>query len=294
MHTNTKILAKEFESLIPKTLNEALDLLDTYKNKKIRLLAGGTDLLVKLKITELEVDYLLNIKNIPELDFIHAEKGLKIGAMTSLSCIAKEKKVRTDYTALYEGICSMAAPAIRNMGTLAGNIGNASPAADTVPPLMAYGAKIKLKSKKGERTLSLEDFMIGVGKTLIEPDELITEINLPQLPKNTGSAFSKKSRVKADLSKINLAIYLQRKDDICIDCKIVFGSVAIKAIRAEKTENILKGQIIDDKLINKAAEEASLEIKPIDDIRSTAEYRVAISKIMFKDSFQLAWTRTKA
>jgi len=293
MQTNTKILAKEFEYLAPKTLDEALDLLDKYKDKNIKILAGGTDLLVKMKTTDLQVDYLLNIKNIPELDFIDTTQGLKLGAITPLSHIAKEEKVKMNYAALYEGIMSMAAPAVRNMGTVAGNLGNASPAADTVPPLIAYGAEVKLQSKRGERTVLMEDLIIGVGKTLLEPDEMITEINISEIPKNTGSAFLKKSRVKADLSKINLAVYLERKGNTCQDCKIVFGSVAIKALRAEKTENLLKEQTVSSELINKAAEQASLEIKPIDDIRSTAEYRIAMSKEMLKNGFELAWARAK-
>lgn len=293
MQTNTKILAKEFEYLAPKTLDEALNLLDKYKDKNIKILAGGTDLLVKMKTTDLQVDYLLNIKNIPELDFIDTTQGLKLGAITPLSHIAKEEKVKMNYAALYEGIMSMAAPAVRNMGTVAGNLGNASPAADTVPPLIAYGAEVKLQSKRGERTVLMEDLITGVGKTLLEPDEMITEINISEIPKNTGSAFLKKSRVKADLSKINLAVYLEREDNICKDCKIVFGSVAIKALRAEKTENLLKEQTVSSELINKAAEQASLEIKPIDDIRSTAEYRIAMSKEMLKNGFELAWARAK-
>ena len=293
MQTNTKILAKEFEYLAPKTLDEALNLLDKYKDKNIKILAGGTDLLVKMKTTDLQVDYLLNIKNIPELDFIDTTQGLKLGAITPLSHIAKEEKVKMNYAALYEGIMSMAAPAVRNMGTVAGNLGNASPAADTVPPLIAYGAEVKLQSKRGERTVLMEDLITGVGKTLLEPDEMITEINISEIPKNTGSAFLKKSRVKADLSKINLAVYLERKGNTCQDCKIVFGSVAIKALRAEKTENLLKEQTVSSELINKAAEQASLEIKPIDDIRSTAEYRIAMSKEMLKNGFELAWVRAK-
>ncbi|MCK5767993.1 MAG: xanthine dehydrogenase family protein subunit M [Candidatus Atribacteria bacterium] len=293
MQTNTKILAKEFEYLAPKTLDEALNLLDKYKDKNIKILAGGTDLLVKMKTTDLQVDYLLNIKNIPELDFIDTTRGLKLGAITPLSHIAKEEKVKMNYAALYEGIMSMAAPAVRNMGTVAGNLGNASPAADTVPPLIAYGAEVKLQSKRGERTVLMENLITGVGKTLLEPDEMITEINISESPKNTGSAFLKKSRVKADLSKINLAVYLEREDNICKDCKIVFGSVAIKALRAEKTENLLKEQTVNSELINKAAEQASLEIKPIDDIRSTAKYRIAMSKEMLKNGFELAWVRAK-
>ena len=293
MQTNTKILAQEFEYLAPKTIDEALDLLDKYKDENIKILAGGTDLLVKMKTIDLKIDYLINIKNIPELNFVDTNQGLRIGAITPLSRIIREEKVKMKYSALYEGIMSMAAPAIRNMGTMAGNLGNASPAADTIPPLIAYGAEVKLQSKRGERTVLVEDFIIGVGKTIMKPDELITEIIIPKINKNTGSAFLKKSRVKADLSKINLAIYLEREGNICKDCKIVFGSVAIKVLRAEKTENLLKEQIVNSELINKVAEEVSSEIKPIDDIRSTAEYRMAMSKQMLKDGLELAWARAK-
>jgi len=293
MQTDSKILAQEFEYLAPKTLDEALDLLEKYKDKNIKILAGGTDLLVKMKTINLKVNYLMNVKNISELNFVDTEQGLRIGAATPLSHIIKEEKVKVKYSALYEGIMSIAAPAIRNMGTMAGNLGNASPAADTVPPLIAYGAELKLQSKRGEHTVLVEDLITGVGKTIMKPNELITEIIIPEINKNTGSAFLKKSRVKADLSKINLAIYLEREGNICKDCKIVFGSVAIKVLRAEKTEELLKGQIINSELINKVAEEVSSEIKPIDDIRSTAEYRMAMSKQMLKDGLELAWARAK-
>ena len=293
MQTDSKILAQEFEYLAPKTLDEALDLLEKYKDKNIKILAGGTDLLVKMKTINLKVNYLINIKNISELNFVDTEQGLRIGAATPLSHIIKEEKVKIKYSALYEGIMSIAAPAIRNMGTMAGNLGNASPAADTVPPLIAYGAELKLQSKRGEHTVLVEDLITGVGKTIMKPNELITEIIIPEINKNTGSAFLKKSRVKADLSKINLAIYLEREGNICKDCKIVFGSVAIKVLRAEKTEELFKGQIINSELINKVAEEVSSEIKPIDDIRSTAEYRMAMSKQMLKDGLELAWARAK-
>ena len=293
MQTDSKILAQEFEYLAPKTLDEALDLLEKYKDKNIKILAGGTDLLVKMKTINLKVNYLMNVKNISELNFINTNQGIIIGAVTPLSHIAREEEVKVKYTALYEGIKAMAAPSIKNMGTIAGNICNASPAADTVPPLIIYGAELKLQSKRGEHTVLVEDLITGVGKTIMKPNELITEIIIPEINKNTGSAFLKKSRVKADLSKINLAIYLEREGNICKDCKIVFGSVAIKVLRAEKTEELLKGQIINSELINKVAEEVSSEIKPIDDIRSTAEYRMAMSKQMLKDGLELAWARAK-
>ena len=291
MQTNTKILAQEFEYLAPKTLDEAISLLDNYKDKSARILAGGTDLLVKMKTIDLKTDYLINIKNIPELNFIDTADGLKIGAAVPSSHIERIGKVKERYPALYEGIKSMAAIAVRNMGTIAGNICNASPAADTVPPLIAYGAEVRLVSKRGERTVLVEDFVTGVGKTVIEDDELVTQVNIPEMSKNSGSAFSKKGRVKADIAKINLAVYLEREGSICKDCKIVLGSVAVKAIRAKEAEDLLKGQTVSTSLIDKIAKKASEEIKPIDDIRSSVEYRTEIARVMVEDTVKIAWGR---
>jgi len=291
MQTNTKILAQEFEYLAPKTLDEALSLLNNYKDKSARILAGGTDLLVKMKTIDLKTDYLINIKNIPELNFIDTSYGLKIGAAVSLSHVERIGKVKERYPALYEGIKFMAVIAVRNMGTIVGNICNASPAADTVPPLIAYGAEVKLVSKRGERIVLVEDFITGVGKTVIEADEIITQINIPEMNKNSGSVFSKKSRVKADIAKINLAVCFEREGRICKDCKIVFGSVAVKAIRAKEAEGLLKGQTISISLIDKIAKKASEEIKPIDDLRSSIEYRTEIARVMVEDAVKIAWGR---
>lgn len=291
MQINTKILAQEFEYLAPKTLDEALSLLDKYKDKNAWILAGGTDLLVRMKTIDLKADYLINIKDVPELNFIDTSDGLKIGAAVPLSHIEKVEKVKARYTALYEGIKSIAAIAIRNMGTIPGNICNASPAADTVPPLIAYGAEVNLVSKRGERTVLIEDFITGVGETIITADELITQINIPETNRNTGSAFSRKSRVKADIAKINLAVLLEKEGNICKDCKIVLGSVAVKVVRAKEAENILKGQVVNNNLIIRVAKKASEDIKPIDDIRSTAEYRTDIAKVMVEDTIKIAWQR---
>ena len=292
MQFNTRILTHKFEYLAPKTLTEALELLTQYQEQRIKVLAGGTDLLVKMKTIDLDIDYLLYIKEIPELDFIKNSDGFIIGATTPYSHILKEDKLKDNYTALYEGIKAIAAPAIRNMGTIAGNIGNASPAADTVPPLIAFGAEVTLESKQGKRNILLQELFTGPGKTVMRPDELITKITIPQVKPHTGSAFLKKSRVKADLAKINLAVLLTRDGDTCTDCKIVFGSVAATAVRAPKTEKLLEGQKISDELIARAAQTVADEIKPIDDIRSTAEYRIIMSREMLLDGLKLAWART--
>ncbi|GAI36720.1 unnamed protein product, partial [marine sediment metagenome] len=134
-------------------------------------------------------------------------------------------------------------------------------------------------------------FITGVGKTIIKADELVTQVNIPEINNNSGSAFSKKSRVKADIAKINLAIWLEREGNLCKDCKIVLGSVFTKVVRAKKAEDLLKGQTVNTDLIIEIAKKASEEIKPIDDVRSTAEYRTYIAKVMVEDTFKIAWER---
>ncbi|MCD6472645.1 xanthine dehydrogenase family protein subunit M [Candidatus Aerophobetes bacterium] len=292
LQTDTKILAHEFEYLTPNTLNEALDMLDRYQDKNAKILAGGTDLLVKMKTINLKPDYIINIKNIQEINFItYNDDGLKIGAVTSLSQVEKSKEVKAKYSALYEAIKSMAAIAVRNMGTIAGNLCNASPAADTAPPLIAYGAEVKLANKRGERAVPVEEFLTGPGKTVISSNELLTQLNIPVLDENTGSSFLKIGRVKADIAKINIAVYLERKNNVCKSCKIVFGSVAKTPIRVKGAEDILRGQQLTSDVLTKVAEKASEEIKPITDIRSTAEYRHEIAKVMVEKAVNLAWER---
>ncbi len=292
MHTNTRILANKFEYFAPKSLTEALDLLEQYQKKNTKILAGGTDLLVKMKTIDLNVDYLIYIKEIAELNFISTEHGLSIGAVMPFSHIIKEDKIKSEYTALYEAIQAIAGPAIRNMGTIAGNIGNASPAADTVPALIAFDGQVFIESKQSKRTVLLKDLFLGPGKTVLRPDELITRIKVPEVKPSTGSAFLKKSRVKADLAKINIAVAVQRNGQNCENCRIVFGSVAATVVRAEKTEKLLEGKALTEELISKAACGVADEIKPIDDIRSTAEYRIAMSRELLFDALNLAWART--
>ncbi|MEA1963847.1 MAG: xanthine dehydrogenase family protein subunit M [Candidatus Aerophobetes bacterium] len=294
LQTNTRILAHEFEYLDPNTLDEALDLLDRYQDKNTKILAGGTDLLVKMKTANLKPDYLINIKNIQELNFItyKEDEGLKIGAVASLSRVERCEEIKTKYPALYEATKSMAAIAVKNMGTVAGNLCNGSPAADTAPPLIVYGAKVKLISNRGERVVPVEEFFIGVGKTLISSDELLTQVDIPELDKNTGSSFLKIGRVKADISKINLAVCLKRGDNVCEDCKIVVGSVAEKPIRVKGAENILIKQPFTSNLLGEATEKAAEEIRPITDVRSTVEYRYEITKVMAKEAIKLAWERS--
>ncbi len=291
---NTRIIPIDFEYFEPKTLNEALELLSKF-GKEAKILAGGTDLLVQMKIRRKTPKYVINIKKIPELVFIRmSNDAIHIGAATKLRMIEKAEYIRKYYQALYEAIRSMASVQIRNMGTIGGNLCNASPAADTAPPLMIYEAKLKLISKRGERVVPITEFFKGPGITICEPDELLLEIIIPKPPtKRFGSKFIKIARTSMDLAKVNVAVALKVGSDMksIEDVKIALGSVAPTPIRAYSAEEFLKGKEFNEENIRKAAEIASAETKPITDVRSTAWYRREVAKVIVRDALIEAYRR---
>ncbi|ATW24883.1 FAD binding domain-containing protein [Candidatus Formimonas warabiya] len=292
MGENTRIMPREFDYLEPKTKTEALDFLKRYDHVKI--LAGGTDLIVKLKTgADIKVDHIMNIKEVAELNYVRGDKDLiLIGACTPLSVIENDGQVKDKLPALAEAIKGMAAIAIRNMGTIGGNLGNSSPAGDTIPPLTVYGARLVLASRDTTREVPVHEFILSPGKNILAPDEMLVEIIIPVPGGETGAAFIKKTRVKADISKINTAVFLDRGGDEVKDCRIALGSVAPTVVRIPKAEALLKGKKITLGVIQEAARVVSEEIKPIDDNRSTAEYRKDISRVIVEDTIKTAWQRS--
>jgi carbon-monoxide dehydrogenase medium subunit len=287
---NTHILAQEFGYLEPRTIDEALQYLADY-GEKTRIIAGGTDLLVQMKTGKACPQYLLNISKIPALRYLIEETGLRIGVLTTFREIERSQVIRERYTALFEAAKSISSVQIQTMGTVGGNLCNASPAADSAPPLLVFNGKVKLMDVRQERTLPLEKFFAGPGKTVLRPDEFLVEVQVDGMPDRTGSAFKKIGRVSADLSKVSVAVAIVRKDDLCEECRIALGAVAAVPLRARKSEEILKGKKLKESLIEKASLEVAQEISPIDDIRSTAWYRKEVAKVMVGDAIRLAWER---
>lgn len=292
LQPNSRFLAQEFEYLEPGTVDEALALLDRYRGASPRILAGGTDLIIRMKTGALRPEQIVSVRKIPELQYIAPDNGLRIGAVTLLSRLERSPEVKGGYSALYEAVRSMAAPAVRNMGTIGGNLCNASPAADTAPPLIAFGATCTLSSLRSSRVVRVEDFFVGPGRTLLAPGEMLTEVQLPPLPASSGSSFLKIGRVSADIAKINLAVYLEREGGTCSLCRIALGSVAEKPIRATNAENLLFGLRPDSGILKELARMAGKEVRPITDVRSTAEYRVDVCQVMVEEAIRAAWARS--
>ncbi|HNY94241.1 MAG TPA: xanthine dehydrogenase family protein subunit M [Flexilinea sp.] len=290
---NTVYLEKEYDYVKPKTLAEALEILETKKNVKI--FAGGTDLIVKLKIgSPIEMDTMLDINGIEELKKVTSDKeGITIGAAEKISVLEKNEDIINRFPALYEAFISMASISLRNMATLIGNLCNASPGADTAGPVICYGGSLLIKNHAGERRIKAEDFFAEGGKTVLEPNEIVTSVNIPAPAENTGAAFIKLSRVKADLAKISVSVVLTRENNLVGSCRIAMGSVAGKPLFLKEIGDGLVGKTLTKELIIETAEKISKAIKPRDGgNRTTAAYRIETSKIISRDALEQAWERS--
>jgi xanthine dehydrogenase iron-sulfur cluster and FAD-binding subunit A len=293
--TNTHILVQEFAYLEPTSLQEAVSLLSAYGDRA-DVLAGGTYLLVQMKMERRAPECLVNIQRISELEGVAWQDGaLHIGARTSIRMIRDATQIQTDYAALAEACAAFGSTQIQMMGTIGGNLCNGSPASDTVPALMALDAQLLLVGPEGERVVPIEEFLVGPGETALREGELLVSVVLPTPHQcregSTGSAFVKVSRVAADLAKVSVAAVLVREGDHVADCRLAFGSVGPTVLRARKAEETLVGQAFSPELALEAGRVASEEVSAVDDVRSTAWYRQEVVKAVAHDVLCLAWER---
>lgn len=286
---------KPFEYFEPGTVEEAVQLLAGYGGKA-KVLAGGVDLIPRMRERKIKPEYVVNIQRIPGLDYIEGDGtgGLKIGALTSLRSIELSPAIQKDYEILHEAAHQITSVQVKTMGTAVGNLCVATPASDIAVALFALGAELKIAGATGERTIPIEKFFIGVGQTALQSGEMVTGILLPSPPSGAGGAFLNLVRTSADIAKVNVAVMIAVTGDICREAKVALGSVAPTVFRAAKAETILKGQKLDRKVINAAAEAAAGETKPISDLRSTAEYRKETTRILVRRALEKASERLKA
>jgi CO/xanthine dehydrogenase FAD-binding subunit len=287
---NTHIISQEFAYHEPRSLAEAIALLENY-GSAARVLAGGTDLLVQLKLSKVRAGHLVCISKIPELRMLTQNGGLKIGPLIVHRDLERSSIIREKFSALFEAARSVTSVQVRVMGTLGGNLCHASSAADSAPALLALGAQVEVAGGAEPRILPLEDFFVGPGKNALKPGELLVEIRVPDPGPGVGSAFLKLTRVAADLAKVNVAVFVRREGDVCRECRIASGAVAPTPIRLKKAEGILRGKRFSEELCGLAGEEAGEEVQPIDDIRSTAWYRREVIKVLVRDALKEAWER---
>lgn len=266
---------RSFEYFEPRTLPEAAALLARGEGKA-SVLAGGTDLLIEIKEHIRHPEYVVNIKRIPELQGLDydATTGLRIGALATTRAVEICPVVIESYAGLAQAVKELGSIQVRNRATVVGNLCRASPSADTAPPLIADGARIKIFGPDGERELLLEDFFTGPGKTVLGPGEIVVELVVPSPLPHTGKIYIKHGRRKAmELATVGIAVALTLADGICQQVRIVLGAVAPTPIRARAAEALLHGSAIDEAVIQAAAQAAMEAARPISDVRSSAGYR---------------------
>lgn len=285
---------RTYEYHAPETLEEAKALLKQYGDKA-KILAGGTDVVPKMKSHIFLPEHVISIRNIPELKELHYDpkEGLRFGANVKLHDMQLMDFVKKDFTALHDGICGMSSTQIRNMSTVVGNICNAVPSADTAPGLIVLGAEVKIESAAGSRVVKVEDFITGVLKTVLRPDEIVTEVFIPAPAENSASAYMKFAQRNAlDLAMVGSAAWVQMDGDVVKDARIALGAVAVKPKRAEHAEAALIGKTLTEDVVLEAARLAGEEdCLPITDMRATKEYRVEMVKVMTKNAIYKAAKR---
>ncbi len=276
-----------YEYHAPDSLDEAKRLLWEY-GPEAKILAGGTDVVPKMKAHIYLPQHVISLRNIESLKgtSYDAEKGLLFGANVKLHDMQFMDFMQKDFTALYDGICGMSSTQIRNMSTVVGNICNAVPSADTAPGLIVLDAEIRIESTRGARIVKAADFITGVLTTVLEPDEIVTEVFIPMPTKHSGSAYMKFAQRKAlDLAMVGSAVWIELDGEIVKDIRIALGAVAIKPKRADNAETALRGKPLTRENILHAAELAGeTDCAPITDMRATKEYRIEMIKVMTEDA----------
>jgi CO/xanthine dehydrogenase FAD-binding subunit len=247
--------------------------------------AGGTDLMVLLEAGKLPHKNYLNIWNLAALRGIEdSPEQITLGALTTYTDVQSHPILREEFPMLCQAASETGGLAIQNRGTLGGNIVNASPAADSPPALLAYNAEVELLSVRGSRWVPYQSFHTGYKQTIMQPDELLSRIRLPRLWPDLQHYYRKVGTRKAQaISKVCLAATARISADTIDHIRIALGSVAPIPLRCRKTEAVLQGARLNESTIAEARTEMSREITPIDDIRSTRDYRLKVSLNVLED-----------
>lgn len=292
------MLLPRFDYHEPSTLEEALSLFSELGGNA-KALAGGTDLLVRMKLSIDKPKHIISLACVPGLDAIipRDSHAVTVGAGVTASAIAKHELIRDRFTPLALAASRLGAPMIRNRATIGGNFVNARPAADLPPACMVLNAALKLKSASSERDVSVTEFFRGPGETCIEPHELLVSINMETPPPWSGGSYIKLGQRKAlEISMVNVAtlLTLQSPDGPIVDARIALGAVAPTPVRAYTAEEFLIGQHPSEDVLRRAGEIGVGMCSPITDHRGTMEYRCMMIEVLTSRCLREALERAKA
>jgi CO/xanthine dehydrogenase FAD-binding subunit len=272
------------EYFSPRSLSETLTLLRTWKGEA-KLIAGGTDIIPAMRKEALSPQALIDLSHLKNLGFIKEEKNrIRVGSLTTISEIASSNMIQRHASILVNAANQLGNPLVRNRATIAGNLTDASPAADTAVPLLALEASvITVRSAGKGRKIPIDRFFAGPHETILKKDEMIKEIICPKPHPKAKGGYSKLGlRNAMAISVVSVAILLEMEEDKCRKVRIALGAVAPTPIRAYRTEKILADKKVSKELVDACCDEVVKEVSPITDIRASAEYRREMASVLLK------------
>lgn len=285
---------KPFEYFEPKTVKETIQFLNDY-GEEAKILAGGIDLIPRMRKGVIKPKYVVSIQKIPGLEYIEPDgtEGLKFGAMAKLYSIETSKVIQEKYPILYEAIHQITSVQAKYMGTAVGNLCVATPGSDVATALFALGAELKIAGMEGERTEPIEKFYLDYLRTSLQRGEMVTGVILRNPQPGTGAAFLNLVRTHSDIAKVNVAATIIVQECVCREARIAIGAAAPTVFRAAKAEAVLIGEKLSAEVFNEAASTASGETRPITDLRSTTAYRKEMAKVLVRRALEMALEKAK-
>ena len=280
----------------PNSIEEATALLAA-ANGNARILAGGTDLLVQIRGGFADPDLIIDIKNIPELRAITSgSDGIQIGAAVSGAELGEHPIVSKVWPGVVEATELIGSTQIQGRASLGGNLCNASPAADTVPALVAAGATCRVAGAKGERTVPVEEITTGPGSTSLGNDEFVVDFSFPARPAHSGDAYLRFiPRTEMDIAVVGAGVSLTLAEDgSCKTARVSLGAVAPTVVVLEEGANALIGTKLDEDALGKLDIAARAACNPIDDKRGTVEFRTDVAGVLAKRAALIAKERAEA
>jgi CO/xanthine dehydrogenase FAD-binding subunit len=262
-----------FQYLAPKTMEEALQYISR-SPEDTRLIAGGTDLLLKMKLREENPQYLVGLKCIQGLDYLHFDEteGLRFGPLVTIHTLETSPLIKEKYPVLAQAAAALGSAQVRNVATVTGNLCSALPSADMAPGLLVLGARLKISGLTVERTAAVEDFFVSPGVSALKPGEMVAEIRVPAPPCGSRMVYLKHTlRSAMDLSIVGVAVLMALENGVCREIRIALGTAAPVPISAVRAEETLKGNPVDLALMERAALAASQECSPRSSMRASAE-----------------------
>lgn len=282
---------RDFDFAAPRTLDEAMAILAQADGQQVRVLAGGTDLIDQIRQGRKSPSLVMDMKQIPEMRRLAFDprEGLYIGAAATCQEIAGYPPVRQHYPALAEACSLVGSIQIQNRASVGGNVCNAAPSADTVPPLLVHGALAVVAGAGGRRQLPLDEFFLGPGQTVLAANEIMLAVIVPPPPANSAShylRFTPREEMDIAVAGVGSLLVLEPGSRRCRQARLALAAVAPTPIRAREAEASLEGQLLGKEHLVRAGELAAQATRPISDVRGSADYRRELVKVLTRRTLE--------